>query len=121
MDIETALTNKFLSSAEFGTTLEDAYNLTTATCTDVTACLEEAESQGIDIMADLREVLVIMTAISVCHPLGFGHSDPGNRILTILLAVCFLRLCTGHALHSTLLHPGCYSNRGSMLRSPTGY
>lgn len=67
MDIETALTNKFFSSAEFGAKLEDAYNLTTATCTDVTACLEEAESQGIDIMADLREVIMIGISVCNCH------------------------------------------------------
>ena len=54
--METALSNKFASTIDFGAQLEDAYNLTTATCTDLRACLEQADSQGVDIMADLSEV-----------------------------------------------------------------
>lgn len=56
VDLETSLSNKFAGTIDFGTQLEDAYNLTAATCTDLSACLEQAELQGIDIMTDLRDV-----------------------------------------------------------------
>ena len=48
VDLETALTEKFADSPDFGAKLEDAYNLTKSSCTDFTACLEQGDAQGVN-------------------------------------------------------------------------
>ena len=84
VDIETALTNKFFSSTTFGAQLEDKFNLTTAACTDLVACIEEANSNGIDIYAVLRDNM------------GFTAAACAPAAIAIGIACCAARRATSY-------------------------
>eukprot|EP01043_Picozoa_sp_COSAG02_P016216 COSAG02_NODE_709_length_18217_cov_13.019704_8_plen_223_part_00 len=123
VDIETALSNKFAGTIDFGTQLEDRYNLTRATCTDLSACLERAELQGIDIMTDLREVSGCQRCIhfdGLAPALYCGyHNNSHSCLRRCGQAMLFTSIACAPASVAILV--ACCAARRAVVFTPTSF